>query len=94
MSLVVAVYALLLVLGLVGDGMFIILYGLRSPDWASSDIGRNLMAKSVALGVLLAMSLINLVVRVPPWLILTGMAALDAVIWWRVVILRRVQRRR
>lgn len=92
-SLIIAVYALLTLAGFVGAATFVVMYGLRSPDWAGSDIGRNLMAKTAILAALLAMSLINLVVRVPAWLILVGMAALDAVIWWRVAILRRMQRR-
>lgn len=85
-------YVVLIVTGLLGNVAFVVLYAVRSPEWRHSDLGRNLMAKAVVIGGLLALSLLALLTTVPPWAWYGGMIALDAIVWWRVAILWRLQR--
>lgn len=80
-------------LGFALSGAFVLLYGLGSTDWHRYAIGRNLLAKSIVLCALLGMSLLSSVVAIPRWLFLTALAALDAVMAWRLVITWRIQRR-
>lgn len=87
----IAVWAVLIIVGFLGATAFIGLYAARSRDWYHSPVGRNLMAMAVVLAGLLALSALGLLMRVWPWLWLGGMAALDVVLWWRVLLLWRVQ---
>lgn len=83
-------------LGAAGSLAFVVLY-LRTRGWYRSPIGRNLMAMAA---VLTALLLLVFVVRFIPsldvrrWLWFGGLCALDAVLWWRVGLLLRLQRRR
>jgi hypothetical protein len=61
-------------------------------DWRHTPVGRNLMALPAVLAALLGLWLVaRLVGTLPMWLWLGGILALDAVMWWRVVILWRLQ---
>lgn len=84
-------YIILLTVGLIAQMTFVVLYAAKSREWRRSDLGRNLMAKSVIIGGLLALSLIGLLTVVPTWVWYGGMISLDAVMWWRVAILWRIQ---
>jgi len=69
---------------------FITLYW--SSSWSSTPLGRNLMALPAVLGALLGLWLIARIVGpLPMWLWLFGILSLDAVMWWRVWILWRLQ---
>lgn len=92
MNSVLGVWAVLLLVGFLGAATFVGLYAYGSRQWWQSPTGRNLMALPAVLAGMLGLSLLGLVWReLPPWLWLGGMASLDAVLWWRVVILWRVQ---
>lgn len=73
---------------------FVILYAAWSPEWSHSSMGRNLMAKAAVLAFMLGLSLLSLLVRIPAWVWLGGMALLGAVLWWRLWILWRLTRPR
>lgn len=77
--------------GFAGAVAFIVLYATRSRGWVRLPIGRNMMAMSVALAVLLGMVLIQLAVQPPQWVWLVALIHLDIVIWWRVWILWSAQ---
>lgn len=87
-----ALYAVLLAAGFLGEATFVALYAWGDRDWFRSDLGRNLMITAAVLGGLLGLSLLGMLVRVPAWVWIGGVAALDAVMWWRVFILYRIQR--
>lgn len=72
-----------------GACTFVGLY-LRSPWWQSA-LGQNLMAKAVVLAVMFGLSLAGYFVRVPMWVWGGGLLLLAGVLWWRVVILWRIQ---
>lgn len=78
-------------LGFVGCLMFCLLYLIGSPDWRKSALGQNLMAKTALLGLLFGLGLLSLLLPIPPWIGLVFLAALDAVLYWRVWILWRIQ---
>lgn len=78
-------------LGFALSGAFVLLYGFGSREWRKYAIGRNLLAKSVVLCVLLGMSLLSYVVAVPSLLFMTALAALDGILAWRLVITWRLQ---
>lgn len=70
---------------------FVALYSWRSA-WRSTPTGRNLMALPAVLGGLLGLWLLARVVGpLPMWVWLGGIMSLDAVMWWRVWILWRLQ---
>lgn len=85
------IITVLIALGFVAMVTFVGLY-LRSPWWRSP-VGRNLMALPAVLGGLLGLWLLARLVHLPMWLWAGGIAALDGVMWWRVWILWRLQRR-
>lgn len=61
--------------------------------WWRSDIGRNLMAMMVVLMGLFGLTVVSRFAGpLPRWIWTLGVASLDAVIWWRVIILWRTQR--
>lgn len=71
---------------------FVALYAWRSSAWRQTPVGRNLMALPAVLGGLLGLWLLaRLVGPLPLWLWLGGILALDAVMWWRVILLWRLQ---
>lgn len=71
---------------------FVALYA-RSA-WRTSPMGRNLMALPAALGGLLGLWLLARVIGpLPLWIWFGGIVTLDAVMWWRVWILWKVQHR-
>lgn len=82
--------------GAAGALAFVALY-LRTHRWYHSDVGRNLMAMALVLAGLL---LLVFVVRIIPsadvrrWLWFGGLLSLDFVLWHRVWLLWRIQRRR
>lgn len=85
-------WSVLLAVGLAGCLTFVSSYWWFSRGWHRTPVGQNLMAMAAVLGGMLALSLLGLVWAPPAWLFLGGMASLDAVMWWRVVLLWRVQR--
>lgn len=84
-------WVVLLVVGLAGCSTFIGVYWAGSRGWHRTAVGRNLMAMAAVLAGMLALSLVGLAWTLPDWLFLGGMAALDAVMWWRVVLLWHAQ---
>ncbi len=73
--------------------VFVGLYWRSS--WRTTPLGQNLMALPAVLGGLLGLWLFARVAGpLPTWVWLGGIAALDAVMWWRVWILWRLQHRR
>jgi hypothetical protein len=81
--------------GALGCLVFVTLYAWRSRGWQRVDTGRNLMAMMAVLLTLLAL------VTVSRWhgpfspMVWTALLCLlDAVIWWRVIILWRRQHER
>lgn len=86
-------WAVLVAVGFLGALAFVALYAISSRDWHHSPVGRNLVAMAAVLAGLLGLSLVTYLVDVWPVLWLGGMASLDAVLWWRVAILWRMQRR-
>lgn len=87
-------WSVLLAVGLAGCATFVGSYWWFSRGWHRTAVGQNLMAMAAVLGGMLALSLAGLVWTPPAWLFLGGMASLDAVMWWRVVLLWRAQRTR
>lgn len=84
----------LIAVGLIAMVVFVALYAAGSPDWRKSPMGRNLMALPAVLGSLLALWLsARFFGPLPLGVWVAGIAALDAVMWWRVAILWQVQRR-
>lgn len=77
--------------GFLGALVFMLMYAFRG--WYASPIGRNLMAMAATLAGLLGLSMLAALVHVWPVVWLLGMAALDAVLWWRVWIVWRIGRR-
>lgn len=60
--------------------------------WRTTPLGQNLMALPAVLGALLGLWLVARVAGpLPLWIWFVGIAALDAVMWWRVLILWRLQ---
>lgn len=86
-------WAALTILGFVGALTFVVLYAVTARDWHHSPVGQNLMAMAAVLAGLLGLSVAAYVVDIWPVLWLGGMASLDAVLWWRVWLLWRVQHR-
>lgn len=82
-------------IGATGALTFVVLYAWRSVGWWRSPAGRNIMATSAVLLILLA-----LVVAarawgpLPGWIWAIGMITLDTVIWQRVVVLWHKQHER
>jgi hypothetical protein len=82
-------------IGAAGALAFAGLY-LRTRGWYRSAVGQNLMAMALVIAGLL---LLVFVVRVIPdetvrrLLWLGGLLSLDAVLWWRVWLLWKLQRR-
>ncbi len=87
-----ALWAILVAAGFLGALVFCVLYAVSARDWHHTPVGRNLMAMAAVLAGLLGLSLAAYLVDVWPILWLGGMASLDAVLWWRVWILWRLQR--
>lgn len=84
-------WLVLVAIGLAGALTFVALYAAGSRGWHRTAIGRNLMAMPAVLAGLLALTLASLLADLPIWLWLGGMASLDAILWWRVVLLWRAQ---
>lgn len=77
--------------GLAGALTFVTLYAVGTPGWHRSAIGRNLMALPAVLAGMLAVTLASMLLTLPDWVWLGGMASLDAVLWWRVALLWKAQ---
>jgi hypothetical protein len=88
---VILAWSLLVGAGLAGAVAFIGLYAVGSRGWHRTALGRNLMAMPAVLAGLFAVTLASMLLDLPPWVWLGGMASLDAVLWWRVVLLWRAQ---
>lgn len=85
-------WLLLVGVGLVGALTFIVLYAVGSRGWwHRTALGRNLMAMPAVLAGLFALTLGSLLLPVPAAVWICGLAALDAVLWWRVVLLWKAQ---
>lgn len=88
-----AVFLGLMVLGGLGTGTFVAVY-LRS-DWSSSAVGRHLLFYSSALFCLYVLSILSFVIHAL-WMaapLLIGHAVFDGLIWQRVVLVIKAQRR-
>lgn len=84
----------LVAVGAAGAATFVGLYS-GSRGWYRTHVGQNLMAMAaVLLGLLVLVLLGRALGPLPRWVWAVGLAALDAVLWWRVVILWRLQRGR
>lgn len=84
-----------IVAGFAAAAAFVVLYAVGSPDWRKSPVGQNLMALPAVLGTLLGMWIAGRAFGpLPLWLWLFVIAAMDAVMWWRVVLLWHIQHRR
>lgn len=84
-----------IVAGFVPAVAFVVLYAIGSPDWRKSSVGQNLMALPAVLGTLLGLWIAaRWVGPLPLWVWLAVLAAMDAVLWWRVVLLWLIQHRR
>ena len=81
----------------IGFALFAVLYFFRS-QWASTAVGRNAMAFMVVCALLLGLSLVRLIVGEAQFAIIREPARIvsfllvNAVVWWRVVLLIQVQR--
>lgn len=87
------VFLALMVLGALGTGAFVIVY-LRS-DWHSTAIGKHLLFYSSALCFLYVASIVSFFVHAL-WMafpLLTGHLIFDALIWQRVYLVVKAQRR-
>lgn len=83
---------LLLGIGAAGCWTFVGLYAWRSRGWQRSDTGRNLMAMMAVLLMLLSLVTMGRWLGPLPQMLWTVLIlVLDAVIWWRVIILWRRQ---
>lgn len=81
--------------GALASAAFVVLYAVGSRAWFRSAVGQNLMALAAVLLGLTGLWLAGRAVGpLPTWLWAGGIGALDAVMWWRVAILWRIQRRR
>lgn len=74
---------------LVGTVAFVGTYATKAAWW-TSPMGRNLFALPIALGGLLALTLVDIVTRIPLWIWDSGLLALGLIVWWRVIILWRL----
>jgi hypothetical protein len=86
---------LLFGIGATGCLIFVALYATRSRGWQRTDTGRNLMAMMAVLLGLLGLVTVSRwwgPIPRPVWTVL--IVVLDAVIWWRVIILWRRQHER
>jgi hypothetical protein len=88
---VTVAFLVLMAVGVAGCLTFVVTYWLGARTWHQTPVGQNLMAMAAVLGALLVLSLVNIVWDFPEWLWLVGLALLDAVMWWRVVLLWKVQ---
>lgn len=90
-----AIGDVLLVSGFLGALVFVVVY-LRSPWWTTAH-GRNVMAMMavimILLGLATATAVFGLQYPARDVIRVIGFGALSAVVWWRVVILIRTQRR-
>lgn len=87
------VFLLLMVAGALGTGAFVVVY-LRS-DWRSSAVGKHLLLYSSALFFLYVTSIVSFFVHAL-WMaapLLIGHAVFDLLIWQRVHLVLRAQRR-
>jgi hypothetical protein len=87
------VATVLIAVGAAAMLVFVVLYAVGSRGWYRTAVGRNLMALPAVLAALLLLWLARRLVAVPDWVWWGGLASLDAVMWWRVAILWRLQRR-
>lgn len=93
-ALLTAAFIGLMVLGAIGTGVFAAVYAWRS-DWRSTEVGRHLLFYSTVLSCLYVMSIVSFFIHAL-WMagpLLVGHAVFDALIWQRVVLVLRAQRR-
>lgn len=82
-----------------GFAVFCVLYFLRS-DWQSSSVGRNAMALMGACALLLGLAVVRLFggdawfERHRDVLRLVSYSLIGAIVWWRVALLIKLQRRK
>lgn len=86
-------WLVLVAIGLGGALTFVLLYAIGTPSWHRTTIGRVLMLGAAVLAGLLALTLLSLIIHWPDWVLLGGMASLDAVLWAQVWQLWRIQHR-
>lgn len=84
---------ILVAVGALGAGSYVALSLWRSVGWWRSQVGQNLMAMAAVLFGLLTLLLAGRVLHPGMWVWIAGLSALDAVLWWRVVILWHLQRK-
>lgn len=83
---------ILIAVGAAAMVAFVVVYAVGSRGWYRTAVGRNLMALPAVLAVLLLLSTARRLGHVPDAVWWVSLGALDAVMWWRVVILVRLQR--
>lgn len=92
MTLLMAVFVVLLLTEAVGTATFLAIY-LRSSGWNETPVGRHLAAYSGALLGLLVLALVSFFIR-SVWMavpILGAHLAFASLIWQRVVLVYRAQ---
>ncbi len=90
MSLLLVSYVSLTLIGFVAGLTFMILFASRL-SWPPSEVGKILFVFPAVVTGLLGMSLVSTMMHVWAPLWLAGMASLDAVLWWLVWYLWRLQ---
>jgi hypothetical protein len=94
---VIVIGNILLVATAVLSWTFCGLYQLMAP-WRSSEMGRNVMTKSLAIAAVTSLGAVRLIVGASldtPWfqaLRIGVFAAVPAAIAWRIIILLKIQR--
>lgn len=86
-------WLVLVAVGFAGAFTFVLLYFFGTPTWYRTAMGRILMAGAAVLAGLFGLTLLTVVVRMPAWLWIGGMASLDVVLWAQVYQLWKIQHR-
>jgi hypothetical protein len=76
--------------------LFVVAYAFRSEGWWRSQLGVNLMLMAIALFEAFGLWLVLRFARAsfPEWLWAAILAQIDVTLWWRVVILFKLQNER
>jgi len=78
-----------------GCFVFVALYHALA-DWRATPLGRNVMAFMLVAGILITLSVLRNLVRIPddvlPWLRLVSFTVVAVIVWHRVYLLYRAQR--
>ena len=89
--------SVLLLSAFAGNTLFVGLYFFRS-EWSATPFGQNLMAYSLVAEVLISLSLLRMIIGAEAFAVIrepaivVSFVAVNAVIWWRLVLLIKTQR--